>query len=767
MAQPTISRNVFTANLAGQGAGIYIYGDHVDPNAPSDPPVHVAPVITDNTFYDNQAIIAHGFAPPNANYPCNDHGDGGAIVGFQGVDPIITGNVIDDNLAAWYGGGIHLRQWSDGLIQDNLITNNRSTLGAGIHLTYHSAPTVRANVIEFNRCAAGGGGMYIYYLSDPLVEDNLISGNTASHSVGVAILYNSNPVVRNNLIIANNGDGVGVFGSSAPVFIAHNTIAYNLQAGIRCYGDNYPIITHNIITSNGQDHANGYGIYADSSSVPVITYNNLWDNGVAPYGPDLADQTGLNGNISVAPGFVDPDANDYHLNYDSLCIDAGDPNIIVSPNYDYDGDARQMGLAIDLGADEAYPVWNLTTDVGYTAIQTAIDQADSGADLVVRPGTYVENIWFRGRAISLQGLDPYDWDVVQNTVIDGNQAGSVVTLFDHEDANTILAGFTITNGNATSYGGGINIGNDAAPTVTRNIITDNSAFGGGGVYCGSGASVFIVNNYIAGNYATSSGGGVMINDEQATPYCTLAGNVIVANVAGSYGGGVCCWIAQATVLNNTIVGNNAPNGAGVYAGLGYQHTIANNIITDNITGCGMSGMGDPNSTLVVASHDDVFSNSPADYCGSDWTGLNGNFSADPNFADPGYWDDADTPADPNDDFFVPGDYHLTPSSACLDAGNQAFVPNLADTDFDREPRVFDADDDASAIVDVGADELFFPRPDTNRDGVVDLPELLVLVDHWLNEDPLPADYNGDLIVDLGDFALLARSWLWVGPWLVR
>lgn len=36
----------------------------------------------------------------------------------------------------------------------------------------------------------------------------------------------------------------------------------------------------------------------------------------------------------------------------------------------------------------------------------------------------------------------------------------------------------------------------------------------------------------------------------------------------------------------------------------------------------------------------------------------GNPEADPCFADPGYWDANGTPDDPNDDFFVDGDYHL-------------------------------------------------------------------------------------------------------------
>ena len=119
MSAPTISKNLFIDNIAGQGGGVYVYGNPVDGNDPSDPPHHVSPVITDNVFINNSALMEHGFTPPDACYPENDHGDGGAIVAFQGVDAIITGNLIENNHAHYYGGGLHFRQWSHGLVENN------------------------------------------------------------------------------------------------------------------------------------------------------------------------------------------------------------------------------------------------------------------------------------------------------------------------------------------------------------------------------------------------------------------------------------------------------------------------------------------------------------------------------------------------------------------------------------------------------------------------------------------------------------------------
>jgi hypothetical protein len=203
MSAPTISKNVFTGNAAGQGGGIYVYGNPVNPNDPSNPPVHVRPVIAENTFVNNTASGAHGFPPPNNNYPNGDHGDGGAIVGFQGVDAIIRENLIQNNHAGYYGGGIHLRQWSNGEISNNQILNNNSTLGAGIHITYISSPLVADNLIKSNTCGGGGGGIYVYYYSDPLIERNFIARNSSWYSAGIGVYWSSEPIIRNNILVKN------------------------------------------------------------------------------------------------------------------------------------------------------------------------------------------------------------------------------------------------------------------------------------------------------------------------------------------------------------------------------------------------------------------------------------------------------------------------------------------------------------------------------------------------------------------------------------
>ncbi|MBJ6725341.1 chitobiase/beta-hexosaminidase C-terminal domain-containing protein [Geomesophilobacter sediminis] len=165
-------------------------------------------------------------------------------------------------------------------------------------------------------------------------------------------------------------------------------------------------------------------------------------------------------------------------------------------------------------------------------IQAAIDAAYNGDTVLVAPGTYLENIDFHGKNITVTSSGGAD-----ATIIDGNRNGSVVSLVSGETRASVLDGFSIRNGSASYNGGGIYVGN-SSPTITNNKVYGNTGdFGGGiAVYFGSPS---IRNNSIYQN-SGDWGGGISLTG--STTVAEVTGNSIYQNRA-SNGGGISLWAA--------------------------------------------------------------------------------------------------------------------------------------------------------------------------------------------------------------------------------
>ena len=205
----------------------------------------------------------------------------------------------------------------------------------------------------------------------------------------------------------------------------------------------------------------------------------------------------------------------------------------------------------------------------------------------------------------------------------------------------VLEGVTITGGRASglpgdaddlnSAGGGLLIiGQDLV--MRHCVLRANSAAGrGGAVFCSAARSMELVNCLMVGNMAVRAGAVVHTENSQVRLVnCTAAGNrapdgrFLSDNTARPARGRQPPSIrVESCILAND--GNEVSNG---YAALTIQHT--------DVVG-GPSTVRDPQRALVWGP---------------------GNISSDPCFADPGRWDAVGTPADPNADVFVPGDYHL-------------------------------------------------------------------------------------------------------------
>jgi len=148
----------------------------------------------------------------------------------------------------------------------------------------------------------------------------------------------------------------------------------------------------------------------------------------------------------------------------------------------------------------------------FTTIQTAVDEVVIGDSIMVYPGTYYENIIINGKDVMVKSIAG-----AAETIIDGNQNGTVITFQNGVTRAGVLWGFTITNGTGTysigsmtNYGGGVVI-YDSSPTIKNCIIEKNH----------------ILNN--------GSAGGMVIK-ENSNPY--LSGTTIRYNSAGKIAGGL-------------------------------------------------------------------------------------------------------------------------------------------------------------------------------------------------------------------------------------
>jgi hypothetical protein len=284
-----------------------------------------------------------------------------------------------------------------------------------------------------------------------------------------------------------------------------------------------------------------------------------------------------------------------------------------------------MFLALPAVAQAVTTVTN-TNDSGAGSLRAAIVAANGapspGGTIDFAPG-------LSGTITLTTGVLP----ITQSVTIAGPGAGTITidgndstTVFDiapsAADQNVTISGVTITNGSATTNGGGILTNNLSSLTLSGVTISGNhvsitdpaGSSGGGGVYV-NGGTLEVDNSTITNNTVTltgagsgSSGGGGIYNNGGDI---TLSGSQVTGNTVhqttssgSSGGGGIYADSGEIDLTNSSVQGNaytidstggDSDGGGGIYdngssVSLGNSHVDANTFMLADSTD-GQSGGG--------------------------------------------------------------------------------------------------------------------------------------------------------------------------------
>lgn len=789
-SSPSVSNCTFTENITGNGgnganAEFHLFQDGKRGGEGGNGGTgggiynsYSSPTVTECTFYENVAgcggnggkgsigstSFFGGFIGGNGGN-AGHGGYGAGIYNFQS-SPLLNNCKFIRNRTGIGGkggkygiGGAGITGWSD---SGNSGNGGHGGSGAGIS-NNHSLPTVHRCIINENRTGNGGEGgdgskkenEYLTLYVQAFVSGSVgggYAGIGGNSGYGAGIYCFESPATVTDCEFNRNETGYGGFsvngngvtGSgggicsylSSPVMM-NCTFRGNIGlfgGGIYSSYSN-PTVTNCTFTKN-LGKISGGGLYGSSATVTNCIFWENELNEIAGTEPnvtycDIEGGYAGTGNINVFPAFADEAGR---LSAVSPCIDTGSNSAPNLPDKDFDGNPRITNTTVDMGAFEftTFRIRNVTKDILYASIQSAIDDADDGDEICVLPGTYFSGIDFKGKAVRL-----YSTSGPQFTTINGNGAYHAVQCVSGEDANTILEGFTITGGNANgssapdNCGGGM-LNSGSSPTVLNCVFTGNAAAAGGGMD-NENSSPTVTNCSFTSNTASGGGGG-MRNAYSSNP--TVTNCTFTTNSTDTHGGGLVNVLSSSPKLTNcTFSGNGAGgHGGGMINSVGCSPAITNCTFSSNtavvdgggmfnndnsnpaVTNCNFlynsagdgGGMFNNNNSYPFVTNCILWNDTPDEISNSTSSPIvtycdvnipsgtypgTGNINANPGFSGAII---AGRPECSN--------YLSSSASPCVDAGDNN-APNLPDTDMGGQPRVIDGDVDGNSTVDMGAYEL--------------------------------------------------------------
>ena len=255
-------------------------------------------------------------------------------------------------------------------------------------------------------------------------------------------------------------------------------------------------------------------------------------------------------------------------------------------------------------------------------LEQCVIRANTGGGLHIAPG--------------FSGVNCVDCQISDHTTI--TDGAGVEDISD--EGQLRFEGCTFARNHSQTSGGGAAIKGIHGAAFINCRFEENSAVDGGGVYYQTIFGPLPVETVQAcrfiSNTATRFGGGMRISVE---PIIRISNGLFWNNSAGQNGGAVSAYSRSLSIRNSTMVGNSAPQGAGVFAAFVGPVDLDRTIIAFSPSGPSVTCEG-PFTPLGEVVCCDFFRNAGGDWtgCATDELGVNGNISADPQFCDAGAGD---------------------------------------------------------------------------------------------------------------------------------
>jgi hypothetical protein len=338
-------RNVFTFETV-------LSGDLVGDDQPIS---HVAALIMDYSRSDNSrhvvairdsnaAPVLDGFTITGGQATGSDLADdigGGGAIYDEGGDPTVRDCLIINNTTNYYGGAICTRGPGTFTITGCTLANNWANWAGGAVYCYSNAHLVMDRCfLTSNGAMYQGGAVASFGSAQVQVSSSLISGNKAmaldfSRGGGVygslTTTYLNGCTIAGNSAVLGNAVASGLYGSAANTeFRLRNCIAWGDANTVdNADGSLFDVLYCNI--------RGGWAGQGNIDADPCFVQEGRWNDAGTTYDP--YDDTWVDG--------------DYHLRWDSPCVDAGSVDYAWNMGQqDLDGQPRVSGHDVDMGAYE-------------------------------------------------------------------------------------------------------------------------------------------------------------------------------------------------------------------------------------------------------------------------------------------------------------------------------------------------------------------------------------------------------------------------------